>query len=229
MPRVRKTQSRHLLLLAVGLSPTASACSAAPPSGHVGPRHSDPLRGDTPRRAEDLLRAARHFAHQGDSIRAEQYALAAMDAGALRAEVVPLLVTVCVEGSRLRAAVEYAEPYLRSHPEDVPLRFLLATVLVALARHEAARAALEEVVRLRPDHAAAHYVLGSLLAHFLDAPGSAEHHFRRSLRLAPDGEHAAELRAWLRDRRTHVRVDSLTSLKGTIPSPAGVEEQESTR
>lgn len=210
MPRVRSTYLRHLAPLLVGITGLGCGASAPTHGGDAAPWTSHEGR---PRRAESLVRAADRFARQGDSIRAEQYLLAALEEGAPEAEIVPQLVVLCVEASRLRAAVEYAEDYLRSHPGDVSLRFLMATALVALARPDAARVALEEVLRLRPDHASAHYVLGSLLLDslLLDSlgrPERAEFHLRRYLELAPDGAHAAELRAWLQSRHAP-RADEL--------------------
>src|SRR5690606_38148722 len=53
--------------------------------------------------ADELLRAGRRFARGGDSVRAEHYLVAALERGAAPERVVPWLVAVCIEGSRLRA------------------------------------------------------------------------------------------------------------------------------
>lgn len=197
MPGVRSTYLRHLVPLLLGVLGLGCAASAPSRGTDTAPASA---HGNRRPRAESLVQAADRFARRGDSIRAEQYLLAALEQGAPEAEIVPQLVVLCVEASRLRAAVEYAEDYLRSHPGDVSLRFLMGTTLVALERPDAARVALEEVLRLRPDHASAHYVLGSLLLDSLGRPERAEFHLRRYLELAPDGAHAAELRAWLQSR-----------------------------
>jgi tetratricopeptide (TPR) repeat protein len=97
----------------------------------------------------------------------------------------------------LRAALSHAEPYLSSHPDDAPLRFVVASLYAALGLPERARDELEAVLRLDPDHARAEYALGELSARSFDDRESAARHFARYLELAPRGPRAAEARRWL--------------------------------
>jgi tetratricopeptide (TPR) repeat protein len=136
----------------------------------------------------------------GDWLRAEHYLAAAERRGAPVASVVPLLVRACVESSRLRAALDHAEPYLETHPDDAPLRFVVASLHKALGAPERAREELEAVIRLDPAHPGAEYALGELWARSLGDQDNAARHFDRYLELAPRGPHAAEARRWLAER-----------------------------
>jgi tetratricopeptide (TPR) repeat protein len=165
------------------------------------------------------LVAGAEWARQGDSVRAEHYLVAALQRGAPEKKTVPLLVTVCVEGSRLRTALEHAEPYLRAHPEDAELRLLVASIYLGLGRVDDARSSLEEVIRLRPRSGAARYFLGSLLARELGDLEPAEREFRRYLELEPGGAHAAEVRSWLRQSEaTHASPPATPSLPELLQS-----------
>jgi Flp pilus assembly protein TadD len=171
-------------LLAVGCATTTTA---------VSPQHpiEDPLEDQT---AQQLFGAGVRIAQQGDYIRAEQYFTAARDHGYPEAEVLPLLMQVCVHSSRYSAAVGYAEPYLETHPDDWRLRQLLATIQMGLGNSDAARLSLEHVVAEAPDEPVPHYMLGVLLRDELhDEPGMRTQ-FERYLALAPEGTHATEAR-----------------------------------
>jgi Tfp pilus assembly protein PilF len=139
-----------------------------------------------------LLRSARAFADIGDYTRAEQYIDAARQQGAEEAEVLPLLLEVCIKDRRYRAAAQHAEEHLRKQPSAYPLRFMLATLYIGLAENDAARRELERVLRLAPEHAEAHYALALLLRDELGHPSEADRHFREYLRLQPHGDHADE-------------------------------------
>jgi predicted Zn-dependent protease len=139
--------------------------------------------------------AGRSAAARGDTVRAEQYLSIAIERGFNQRDVLPLLLEVCVTGARLRAALNHAEPYLRDHPDDYFLRYLVANIELGLGETGTARAELERITREHPRHADAHYLLGVLA---LDAsPESARADFQRYLELAPDGEHAGEARGRL--------------------------------
>jgi predicted Zn-dependent protease len=131
-------------------------------------------------------------AARGDSVRAEQYLSAALAAGYPEEVVVPELVRVCVGSNRLRTAVRYLAPYVRRHPGAVALRHVLATLYLAIGQEDVAAAELQEIVRLAPDHAVSHFLLGLYeLGH--DRQKGREH-LRQYLALDPDGPHAAEVR-----------------------------------
>src|SRR5688500_425640 len=70
-----------------------------------------------------LVDKARAFAAAGDYARAEQYLTLAQEQGAPEAEVLPLLLDVCVRDQRYRVAAQYVEEHLRHHPGAHRLRF----------------------------------------------------------------------------------------------------------
>ncbi len=90
---------------------------------------------------------------------------------------------------RPEEALQVYEESIRLHPQDAPLRFNQAITLYRLHRLDPARAALQEAVRLKPDYASAHYVLGIV---YSDSryPVPAILAFSRFLILEPRGKRA---------------------------------------
>ena len=189
------TRARHF---APPLALTLTLLSAC---GHIAhaPQHAT---GDDDR----LPGGAAAFAHArarlvaGDTLRAEQYALLAMRQGYPEERVIVTLVQACLASSRLRAALVYAEPFLRRHPEHVRLRYLVATVQLGLGHATAAERELQRVSARRPELAEAHYLGGVIARDAFDDPAEARTRFERYLALAPHGEHAPELLAWLSEQ-----------------------------
>jgi len=155
------------------------------------------------RNAAELFRRGERAAEQGDTVRAEQYLSMALDRGFDEKKVLPIMLRVCLSSSRLRAALNHAEPYLRENPNDRSLRYLVATIHLGLGQLDDARIDLNHLLRLEPSNANAYYLLGVLEsgAHVQEAPK----YFRKYLELAPQGEHAIEVRSRLTDLA--VRVD----------------------
>jgi tetratricopeptide (TPR) repeat protein len=177
-----------LLLVAVG-------CSSLPPaSPPASPEMIEQQRADI---ARSLVETGRAVAAQGDSLRAEQYFRAALDAGAPAGDVLPLLIAVCVKGQRYRAAVADTEEFLRQHPNASRLRFVLASLLTGLGDFPAAVDELVRLVSAEPDHVLGHYALAVLYRDRLHHAERADQEFRTYLALAPSGSHAEEARASL--------------------------------
>lgn len=147
--------------------------------------------------AQQLLARGYQAADGGDWIRAEQYFLAARQAGVEETSIMPLLVKVCVRSGRLRNALQHAEPYLERHPGDWALRFLVAELLVAVGDEERARDELEEVLRQRPEQAECHFSLGMLLLPQPGQGGVGAEHLRRFLQLEPKTQRSEQARAAL--------------------------------
>lgn len=143
-----------------------------------------------------LVERGRAFAATGDLTRAEEYLGAALEQGAEPRTVIPLLLAVCIQDGRIRLAVQYAEDYLRSHPNDAHTRFVLGTLYAALGETEHAEKELRRVLREKEDEAQAHYALAVLLRDRGDTQG-AEEQFRDYLRKEPRGPYAEEARASL--------------------------------
>lgn len=140
------------------------------------------------------------WARRGDMVRAEQYIALAVRAGFPHERALVAIVEVCLVQFRLQAALAYAEPYLRRHPDAWQVRLLVATVCAALGRHERAAAELRQVTRDSEGAAEAHHQLAVLLDEELGDEAGARASFSAYLVHAPGGRHAAEARAWLAAR-----------------------------
>jgi tetratricopeptide (TPR) repeat protein len=110
-------------------------------------------RGEVPNYPSDLrdpaalLKVAATFAARGESNRAEQYYVAALQAGAEPAEVYPSLVDACIQAGRLGSALQHAERHLRDAPDDLRLLRLSASLSEALGHVDAAREYAEQIAR----------------------------------------------------------------------------------
>jgi tetratricopeptide (TPR) repeat protein len=115
-----------------GLLFAVLACTAGCAS-HPGAR----VQGDVKvfeheQTAERLVQRGSAIADVGDTTRAQQYLEAALDNGAKEADVVPMLVSVCVRDGRYRLAVQYARRYLLREPQDARMHFVLGTLYAGL-------------------------------------------------------------------------------------------------
>lgn len=188
---------RSVLLLSLGIA----GCTAhAPP-----PPPSPSERAETA--ARELFEQGSTLAREGDSVRAEQYLAAALRQGHDPERVLPALMRVCLTGSRLRAALNYASPYLKQHPDAVWLRYLVATVYLGLRQPFRAREHLLMIETQAPEHARSQYLLGLTEWEGFADRAAATRHFRAYLRLDPNGQYAPEVDEWL---RAHANV-SVTS------------------
>lgn len=149
---------------------------------------------------ERLLERAEALASVGDYTRAEQYLNLALQSGAEERRVLPLLLEVCTQDQRYRDAAQYVEHYLRRHPNEFRLRFVLGTLYAGIGDVEPARAQFEKLLAVQPEHAEAHYALAVLLRDQLGNFGGADRHFREYLRLRPRGPHSEEASASLLER-----------------------------
>lgn len=166
-----------------------SACALAPPR----PAAPD----EATERADWSFAQGERAAARGDTVRAEQYFSLALERGYDARKVLPVLLSVCLKSSRLRAALDHAEPYLQNHPDDHELRYLVASIYAGLGATEKAQAELERLLRNDPAHADGHFLLAVL--ELEDDPDRAREHFRSYLDLAPTGDHAADVRERLRE------------------------------
>ena len=165
-------------------------------------------------RPDTLTQRGLAFAQLGDMTRAEQYLVAALDAGAPADIILPKLLVVCIASSHYRAGIEYASPELQRDPENASLRFVVAELEALTGDASAARSDLDKVTEAQPSEPAPHFAYGRLLRDDIGDRVAADKEFRAYLRLAPRGEHAGEARASL-----------LKSVVAEIPSPRPVELQ----
>lgn len=181
-----------LQVLSWMLSTAAAGCA------HVGPgvKESAPASLQ-PLAAEQLLVVARAAEQLGDGLRAQQYLLSALRAGAQPQRVLPWLLRLYVADGQYRLAIDTAREHLRVHPRDTGLRILLAGLYEATELEAVALEQYERVIASAPEDARAHFALAALLRERGREPGRADQHFRAYLALDPQGENADEARAAL--------------------------------
>jgi len=183
---MRLSAATFLMALAIAL-PACGAAATGPTDAAV-PQPSA-------RDAAELYAEGRNAASRGDSVRAEQYLSLAVEHGFSLDRALPLLLEVCLSNSRLRAALNHADPYLRNHPQNTALRYLVATIHLGLGEDESARLELEQLLRDAPRDSDAHYLLGVLDQ--ANHAESAREHFRAYLATAPTGRRANDVRGRL--------------------------------
>jgi len=166
--------------------------------------------------AARLFEQGQWAAKRGDTVRAEQYLAMALERGFDERRMLPLMLQVCLSGSRLRSALNYSEHYLRKHPSDQSLRYLVATIHTSLGQREEARVDLRLLLYRDPTYEQAHYLLGILESGVNQAQASV--HLRKYLEVAPHGEHAEEV---------HSRITDL-AVRGAVDTEAKTESEAST-
>lgn len=198
-----------LLVAALGVS----ACGAAP----AAPAEAPPQAPS----AEALAAQGRSFAKAGDGVRAEQYLVAALRAGARAEQLLPELLRVCIVAGRLQSALGHALPYLKAHPDEVALRYLVATIYLGLEQAPKALQELERISSTDPHHAPSAYLAGAIAWDVYGDAKAARRHFERYLRLAPRGAQVPEVVAWLREQQRA----PLLSLSAPDEAPAAALPQ----
>lgn len=158
------------------------------------------------------------LAQRGDHVRGEQYITAAMEKGYPQAEALPMLLRICVASSRYASALHYAEPYLRDHPDDWRLRYLVATIHLGLGHPRQARQELERVINTAPDAPVPYYTLGMLHTESGEI-ATGRPLLERYLELAPQGSHAPEVRATLADPNPN-RIERIEPTELQPPPPS---------
>lgn len=167
----------------VSASLAVAGCATGPHTSVVTPRKSE---------AEQFYEGGAQAAMRGDDVRAEHYFALAMKRGYPERTALLELMRLCLAGSRLRAALNYAEPYLRKHPRDVELRYLVATLYHGLGQTSSALEHLNQVLTIHPQHADAHYLVGLVLSGSRFAASDVVAHMKEYLALAPHGVYAYE-------------------------------------
>ncbi len=205
-----------VLLAVVGCGPSLGVANEEPPT--------DPILEVS---GEQLFTRGVALARQGDLIRSEQYLSAAISRGAPTDRVLPLLLRVCVEGSRLQAALAYAREELGRHPENWSLRYVVASLQRALGRLEAAEANLLRVIERVPEEANPHYLL-AMVRRELGLRDHARSHLNAYLDLAPSGDYAASAEEALRDLDTARPPTSVEDALPMAPRRPDTDEGEET-
>jgi tetratricopeptide (TPR) repeat protein len=176
-------------------------------------------RGQERTTGETFFHRGVALARAGQLVRAEQYLSLALGRGYQEEETLRALLGVCLASSRLRAALNYAESRLVRHPDDWSLRYLVASIYLAMGEHWRAREELERVLAYRAEFEPAHYLLATVMRDSFADPRATGRHFSAYLRIAPRGEHADEAAAWLRAHPAEAEADGQV-----IPSSNGEYE-----
>jgi tetratricopeptide (TPR) repeat protein len=184
----RKEQACAALALMVLLA----ACSPAPAQLAATPALDAAAASRA--EAEQLLALGERYARAGDSLRAEQYLVAALDAGIEPRAVLPMLLRVCVDARRYRVALEHAEEALAADPENSHLRFLTGTLLAMTGDVPGARVHLTRAARELLHSAEVQFSVAVFARDQAQDPAAADGYFRRYLELEPHGVHAGEAR-----------------------------------
>lgn len=210
----------------VALVAASAFTSGCQPHGRQGAETAAPEQG--PGNADELAAQGRAALRRGDPTRAEQYFKLALEKGGVQTELVKLLVQTCIAQSRLRAALNYADPYLIEHPEELALRYLVATIHLSLGHEADAHRHLVILTRRAPDYPDAHFLLGLMLER-AERTAAARRSYEQYLVLAPTGELAAEARDHLLNLEFDSSAQSREELSQATAPPSGsvllVEEQ----
>jgi Flp pilus assembly protein TadD len=141
-------------------------------------------------RPDVLLAKGEAYEAVGDSTRSEQYLATAIAAGGDEAVLMQRIIRVCVADRRFRAALAYADDYLRRHPGDRDMRFAHGAISAAIGEGATARADLRALVRGWPDDPEYHFALAILLRDEPDEAAAAREQFALYLKLDPNGKNA---------------------------------------
>lgn len=154
--------------------------------GPVGPPPADPISSVS---GAELRAKGLAYARRGDLTRAQQYLSAAQEKGYDPKVIVPEIVKVCVAASRLRAALQFAEPYLERHPEDAGMHYVVGTIHFALGNLQLASTHLNGALQPSQIMIDAAYSL-ALIAVQSSRPEEAREHLEHYLRVQPKGPFA---------------------------------------
>lgn len=185
---MKRIFSHRRLLYGAMLAALSGCAHVSAPTNFTAPQ---------PLQAEELLAIASAAEQTGDGLRAQQYLLAALNAGISRERALPRLLRSYVADGQYRLAIDVARDFLRAKPDDVDLHLLLARLYEATELEAGAVEEYERIIAAAPSDARAHFALASLLHEHGSEPGRADEHFRAYLALAPRGEDARAARAAL--------------------------------
>jgi Flp pilus assembly protein TadD len=160
---------------------------------HAASQRSEPARPS----AEQLYAVARVAEERGDGLRAQQYYVAALQAGYASRVLIPRLLRLYIADGQYRLAIARARETLHEHGEDYALRLLLAELYRAAELDVPAEHEYQRVLDAQPSNARAHLELALLLQQAGRDAGRADGHLRAYLALEPEGPGANEARGRL--------------------------------
>lgn len=155
---------------------------------------SQPTEAHQGRLQQAAERAAEAF-NQGDYVGARQICLEILEDAPGQVDALLILATLCRASGQSEAAIMLLQRILRLEPDDLAAAHELAGVLLDCRRLPEAEVCARNAVRLAPDNATSHRLLGMILTEN-HQPHAGEFHYIRALDIAgPDGITLANL-AW---------------------------------
>jgi tetratricopeptide (TPR) repeat protein len=144
-----------------------------------------------------LTEVASMLDRRGDAVRAEQYWMLALEAGAPADTIMPQLIASFVRDRQYRLALQHAEQHLRSHPNAYNLRLLTGALYEAVGNYAAAVEHYQAVADRHSERPEIHYILGAALLKQGISHSEADASFRKYLDLAPHGRYAEQAKSLL--------------------------------
>lgn len=178
-------------LLCSALALAGSACGASQL------RAAEPAQQGLEVTNDQLIALSDELGRRGDSQRAAQYLLQALEQGAPESQVLPRLLNVYVRDRQYRLAAQRLEDYLRRRPNQLTVRLLLAALYEAVADYPRAVQQYNAVVKSDPKRAEAHFALANMLLAQGHDRALADLHFRTYLELEPRGPYAEQAQSML--------------------------------
>jgi Tfp pilus assembly protein PilF len=179
----------------------SAACSSAVQRdpGTVDAARGEPTPAEKRAAAAELCRLGKEQMRTGDSLRAQEYFATAIDSGADADQVLPDLMRAAISGMRYQAAIRYFEDFgsLMSSAHRAELGVVVGVLYLGVEQPERARTAFETALKLQPNNARAHFLLGQILREELADYAGSDAQFRAYLALEPNGENVAAARAGL--------------------------------
>jgi tetratricopeptide (TPR) repeat protein len=183
--------------------PAAPAVAGTPDSAAVAPvsriRYRKPARRNT-RDAVQALNRGRLYLEQNNLDQAVYYFIRSVENDDTMAAAFYYLATAYSEKGELDLAKDGYLRTLQLDAQFVNARYHLALIYQQQKDDASALRLLQEVVRDKPDYAAAHYVLAYLFAKSPATAAQARPHYERFLQLAPNDPAAPAVRKWLQGR-----------------------------
>ncbi len=195
-----RNEIRSALLMALLTLSSGTGCASSSPEVQA------PLSSEAQVRA--WLDEGKRLAKMGQSLKAEEYLIAAWDAGTTAQAVAPTLIETCVQAGRYRSALLHVQRARREEPDEPRLMQLAATLYLALGQGGRAHREVIELEAHDPDYPEGVYFLGD----YLQSRGRHERariYFERFLERWPDAENAAWVRHRLRTERKEPAVAQL--------------------
>jgi predicted Zn-dependent protease len=180
------------VLLLAGCATTTTASSTGPtPDPNASPLEKK--LAANPNDAEVNFQLGEDAESHGDLLRAEQYYLRAEALKYDSDKVVPRIIRVLTTAHRYGEALDRCERRLSVKPGDRSTRYVEAALLVALDRPHEAERDLNAMIAEQPKDPEPYLALGRIYKDAKDGE-RAKQMFHKYLELAPDGEHAAQVR-----------------------------------